>query len=164
MIYNLFCPFILCKMHRGAHKRGSNLHMTTSLVYPLLDTIVVMDAVRPTSPSGSASRKMSFSPVIRTTIFGPSSQICFGSSFSTHSVRFPLFQETQSHPLSQPIWMSIPSRGQNQRLNLTEAWHTLSGQQSWLSFESCDSLALVAKNYCALEQLWAERKFSRLQI
>ena len=27
-----------------------------------------------------------------------------------------------------------------------------------------DSLALVAKNYCALEQLWAEKKISHLQI
>ena len=45
--------------------------------------------MRPASPSGSVSRKMSFSSIMRTTIFGHSSRICFKSSFSTHSVRFP---------------------------------------------------------------------------
>ena len=135
VINDLFLhPLILCEMHRGAHKCGSNLHMTTSSVYPLLHVIVARDTMRPASPSGSLSRKMLFSPIIRMTIFGPSSQICFKSSFSTHSMRSPLFQENRSYPLSQPIWMSIPSGGWNQRLNLTEAWYTLSGQQSWLSF------------------------------
>ena len=92
----------------------------------------------PTCPSGSVSRKLSFSPVIRMTIFGPLSQICFKWNSSLLFPRTqcisPLFQETWSYPLSQPIWMSIPSGGWNQWLNLTEAWHTLSGQQSWLSF------------------------------
>ena len=120
-------PFILCKMHRGAHKHGSNLHMTTS--YGV--SHAAHHTMRPASPSGSVSRKMSFSPIMRTTIFGHASRICFKSSFYTHSVRFPplprnsilstvssllftrtqcvspLFPETRSYPLSQPVWMSI---------------------------------------------------------
>ena len=99
-------PFILCEMHCGAHKYGSNLHMATSLVYTLLHIIVARDSMRPTSPLGSVMRKMLFSPIIKTTIFGPSLRICLKSSFPPSSEKHNL-----SHFPSQFEWVFHPGVG-----------------------------------------------------